>query len=135
MAQMLSIESQGGIVHVRVFANDTFNPISVGHIPILASKLVRDIKEKLEHRPVPVDSWTALNQWRELHVSGTAGAFSLPLWKVIEIAWEVVNHESPGKNPSNFYIESAFPISGSLGRFREVRAIGCPLLKPKNGAS
>ena len=124
---MLSIEPESGIVHVRVFAFEGDSSVlagSIGHLPILASRLAPTIVSETEQGPVPNDSWPSIISWREAHGKDLAGAFGVYLAKAVGLVWETIASAGDGSNADNTWVETAYPLRGPDGSYRTVRAIG-----------
>ena len=133
--QILGLEPEHGVVHVRLFwpAPDTedgrecLEP-SVGHLPILWSRFQSSLRELVDHRPVPVDARESLLAWRARRAKDEVGAFDVPLWRALQLAWETVlgqdavesSGEAGALSPENLLIVWAFPKRGPDGTFRVV---------------
>ena len=138
--QILGLEPEHGVVHVRLFwpAPDSEDggerlEIAVGHLPILWSRFQASLRELLDRRPVPLDARESLLSWRDRRAKGEVGAFDVPLWRALQLAWETVlepdaidsSHEAGAPSPETLVIAWAFPKRASDGAFKvvEVHAV------------
>jgi len=146
--QILGLEPEHGVVHVRLFwpAPDTedgserLEP-AVGHLPILWSRFRSSLRQLLDHRPVPLDARESLLSWRARRAKDEVGAFDVPLWRALQLAWETVlvpdavesSGEAGAPSPDNLLIAFAFPKRGADGTFRVVEVSAVPRL-PRDDA-
>jgi hypothetical protein len=125
LAQMLSIEPENGIVHLRiyVFKEAPHDHVGIAHMPILASSVEKSHREDYEQHKVPIDSWKYVNEWRDAYNKGLVGAFSPPIWKAVDMIWETVTANEDGNTLDNCLVESAYPVKGPKGTFNVIHAI------------
>ena len=125
--QVLSLEPDIGVVHVRVFAFSGDSSVlagSIGHLPILASRLSPTIVSETGQEPVPTACWPFLNAWREAHGRNLAGAFGVYLGRAVDLIWETIASAGDGANADNTWVETAYPERSPNGSYRKVRAVG-----------
>jgi hypothetical protein len=115
-AQILGLESEHGIIHVRVLGAEL-----IGHLPIAAPAFLRSGAKELRAGVVPQDSWKALAEWREQYSRGEAGAFGVSLAEAIDLVFQTVREgREPGDDP---HVESAYPVRGADGVHNIVKAV------------
>jgi hypothetical protein len=125
LAQMLSIEPENGIVHIRiyVFTEEPHDHVGIAHLPILASSVEKSFRGDYKQHIVPTDSWKYINEWRDMYKQGIAGAFSPSIWKTVDMVWETITDNEDGNTLENCLVESAYPIKRPGGTFNCIRAI------------
>lgn len=127
IGQVLGIEPEHGVVHVRTFAespeDESSLDVDIAHLPILYSAFERSVIELLQERDSPDDWWSSLHAWRNRRREGTAGAFKVPLWKAERMAWESANEEGNEDFRKTFFIEYAFPKPGPSGGMDTVEVL------------
>ena len=119
LGQVLGIEPEHGVVHVRTYAesqgDESSLDVDIAHLPILFSAFERSVIELLQQRDSPDDWWNSLHSWRTRHREGAAGAFKVPLWKAERMAWESAKEERKKDLRKTSFIEYAFPKPGPSG--------------------
>lgn len=78
IGQVVGLEPNNGIVHVRTFrpgSDPECNRPDIGFILMLFTSFRRSVRFLHAHGPVPNDVWPILSAWRERHALGQVGAF------------------------------------------------------------
>ena len=98
VGKVIGVEPDRGIVHVRTCisgdSDEDVPRVSIGHIPILVSELLKSIAQLQQVGQVDVDCWETINLWRRRNSSGDIGAFATPLWKATRLAREALPEEA-----------------------------------------
>lgn len=129
LGQLLAIDETRGVAHTRVLSLDDSldDPVSIAFLPISVSKLEASILEQLEAFPVaPTDFWPALAVWREANTEGEAAAFGTHLFEAVELVWETIRAETPEASETTLFVEYAYPVRSSDGRYSSLRAAARP---------
>lgn len=128
--QVVAGEPTEAIVHVSLlWEHPEMNqlPVEIGFIPILSQVFESSIVHVVGPRPVGTDWWPALREWRSRRTERLATAFSVPLWEVQRLAWEVVHEHQPEAGRDQLYLEFAFPeLADEDRKFRKVRVVAIP---------
>lgn len=107
-------------MHVGIYALDKepYEPL-IGHLPVDAAQLEKDIEEWGEEVPRPENWLAAVQQWRSLADEPFAFRISSSLPEVIRLVEETVEAELTTERR----LRSAYPVRGEDGRISVVRAI------------
>ncbi len=117
IGEVLAVDDASGIVHVRTLRSSDQEgegpKVDIGHIPVLARQLARDLVEVVGKAKPDVDCWSTVNDFRRRFAAGEVGAFRARLWKAEMQAREALPEAQVGQ-PIHHTFVTRMEVGGNL---------------------
>jgi hypothetical protein len=121
--QILGLEGDRGIVHVRLFDRvDEGLRVFIGHVPVAFDALCRSAARIVAEAAAPEDWRETYQAWSERRAHGDVAAFDMPLDEVAKRALEAVTESMDAVAPGSVTLRWVFPKRGASGGFNIIEA-------------